>query len=162
MTQATIIFGSNSGDKRDLIESAVSRIAFRTGRVVSVSSFYETEPWGFDCPDLFLNRIAVFETELTAHDFLSICLETEQEFGRVRSSSTRYTSRTIDIDILFYGTEAIRTPELIVPHPRMQLRKFVLVPLQEVMPDFVHPILQRTVSELLYSCPDRMKVKRLP
>lgn len=158
---ATIILGSNSGDKRETIEKAIAILSGKAGRMVNVSSYYETEPWGFECFELFLNRVAIFDTQLSAEKFLDICLETEQLLGRTRPTDSRYASRTIDIDILFFGSEIIDTATLTVPHPRMALRNFVLVPLNEIMPDFIHPVLHKKISGLLSECPDTMTVKRL-
>lgn len=158
---ATVILGSNSGDKRETIEKAVTMLSGKAGRMVRASSYYETEPWGFECTELFLNRVVQFDTSLSPEEFLGICLETEKQLGRTRPANVRYASRTIDIDILFFGDEVISTEALTVPHPRMALRNFVLVPLNEVMPDFIHPLLHKKISGLLKECPDTMTVKRL-
>ena len=114
------------------------------------SSFYETAPWGFECDENFLNQVVVFQTRLSAFDFLQRCLETEKRLGRIRlAGGPRYSSRPIDIDLLFYDSVILNTPDLILPHPRMQERNFVLTPLAEILPDFVHPVFQKTIATLL-------------
>lgn len=155
--QIITIFGSNSGDKYKLITEAI-RMMSPAGQSIMASSFYETEPWGFECDENFLNRVVVFETSLTPQDFLKCCLETEERLGRKRDKhGPRYASRPIDIDILFCGSLILTGPELIVPHPRLCERNFVLTPLAEILPDFIHPVLHKTISQLLAECPDQLQ-----
>lgn len=153
--QSITIFGSNSGDKYQIITEATRLLSEVAGEVVMASSFYETEPWGFECDEKFLNRVIVFETSLSPQEFLKACLDTESRLGRVRNSNgPRYTSRPIDIDILFYDSLILNTPELILPHPRLCERNFVLTPLSEILPDFIHPIFQKKISLLREECAD--------
>lgn len=154
-------FGSNSGEKRELIIEAVNCLtAF--GREVVSSSFYETEPWGFRCDEPFLNRVTVFETSLSPQKFLECGLEIERQLGRVRTSDgPRYSSRPIDIDLLFCDSLILDTPELTLPHPHICERNFVLVPLAEILPDFVHPTAGKTIVRLLAESPDRLKVRKV-
>lgn len=120
--QVVTILGSNSGNKRQLITEAI-RILSSTEQWVMASSFYETAPWGFECDENFLNQVVVFQTRLSAFDFLQRCLETEKRLGRIRlAGGPRYSSRPIDIDLLFYDSVILNTPDLILPHPRMQER----------------------------------------
>ena len=159
--QAITIFGSNLGNKQQIICQAVRLLATLVGPIKASSSFYETEPWGFECNENFLNRVVVFETSLAPQALLHHCLETEKYLGRQRhADGPRYSSRPIDIDILFYDTLVLDTPDLILPHPRICERNFVLTPLAEILPDFIHPIQQRTISELLAECPDKLKAKK--
>lgn len=160
--QVITIFGSNSGDKYRLIEQAIDLLEAETGKVTLVSSYYKTEPWGFECEENFLNRVVVFETNLRPEFFLQAALDTENQLGRTRTSQgPRYTSRPIDIDILFYGTEIIDTPTLTIPHPRLAERNFVLTPLCEILPEFMHPTLHKSVQTLWKECPDKSEVKKL-
>lgn len=160
--QAITLFGSNSGNKFQLIEKAKTFLARQTGNIINCSSYYETEPWGFECQENFLNQVVIFETDLPAGDFLHRCLETEHSLGRQRlSGRPRYSSRPIDIDILFYDTVILDTPELTVPHPRIAERNFVLIPLAEILPDFIHPVCQKTITTLQKECPDKCQVSKI-
>ena len=162
LLQKKTILGSNSGNKRQLITEAI-RILSSTEQWVMASSFYETAPWGFECDENFLNQVVVFQTRLSAFDFLQRCLETEKRLGRIRlAGGPRYSSRPIDIDLLFYDSVILNTPDLILPHPRMQERNFVLTPLAEILPDFVHPVFQKTIATLLQECPDKLQARKLP
>lgn len=156
--EITVIFGSNTGDRQKTIEKAEALLSERAGILLKSSCYYETEPWGFECNDSFLNRIASFDTSLSPQEFLDICLKVEQELGRIRLDGVRYQSRTIDIDLLFCGSLSLNTPRLVVPHPRLAERNFVLVPLCEIMPDFIHPVLRKSIRQLLDICPDTCKV----
>lgn len=157
MNQVALLIGGNQGDRRALIEQATELIRQRIGSVVAVSRVHETEPWGeFEVKSdevrvkSFLNQALVVETALTAHEVLKEALSIEADLGRVRKEGSRvYSSRPMDIDLIFYNDEVIETPELTIPHPRMHLRKFVLAPLTEVMPDYRHPLLGKSVKELL-------------
>lgn len=141
--------GSNLGNRRALIEKAVSLVAERVGRVSALSSFYESEPWGFVSDNTFLNAAAAVETELEPLEVLGRIKEIERELGRVKKTSERYEDRPVDIDILFYGDAVINLPELTVPHPLMLMRRFVMEPLAEIAPGFVHPVAGKSVAELL-------------
>lgn len=146
--------GSNQGNRRALLQSALDAMR-ENGAVVSrVSHTYETEPVGFASEEHFLNLVAEIEWPGTAHDLLALLMKIEQRFGRVRSGLQRYESRTIDLDIVLFGTEVINTPELIIPHPRMAERGFVLVPLNELIPSYIHPVAGVEISSLLKGCVD--------
>ncbi len=141
-----------------MIAQATELIQQRIGSVVAASRIYETEPWGeFEVKsdelrvESFLNRGLLVETTLTAQEVLHEALKIEAELGRVRKEGSKlYNSRPMDIDLIFYNDEVIETPQLTIPHPRMHLRQFVLEPLAEIMPDYRHPVLHKTVKELLY------------
>ena len=129
---------------------------------MDLSAAYESEPWGFEAEEWFLNRVIVLETELGPESLLAELLDIEKELGRVRHPEVEgYCSRTADLDILYYGDRVIQTPTLTVPHPRLHLRRFALLPLCDVMPDFVHPVFQMTQMELLQRCPDESMVREL-
>lgn len=159
--KVVIILGSNLGDRKKTIEEATNILVEKTGKLVAVSAFYETEPWGFESLDLFLNQVVVADTRLSPEQILQHCLETETQLGRTRSGSARYASRPIDIDILFCDSLVIDIPGLTIPHPRLQERNFVLAPLNELMPDFIHPVLYQKISALFNASPDTLKVRKL-
>lgn len=152
MNRVALLIGGNQGDRSALIAQATELIRQRIGPVVAFSKVYETEPWGdFDTPQQdFLNRGLLVETALNAHEVLHEALAIEAELGRVRKAGSKlYSSRPMDIDLIFYNDEVIESAELTIPHPRMHLRRFVLEPLAEIMPDYRHPVLGLTVEEML-------------
>ncbi len=152
MNRVALLIGGNQGNRQALIQQATALIQERIGTVAAASRVYETEPWGeFDAPQPnFFNRGLLVETAMTAHEVLHEALAIEAELGRVRKAGSKlYSSRPMDIDLIFYNDEVIESAELTIPHPRMHLRQFVLEPLAEIMPDYRHPVLGLTVKELL-------------
>lgn len=161
METCYLLFGSNMGDKNSIFAQACCYINNRCGQIVQVSAPYESEPWGFDTEEWFLNRVIVVETAMAPEDLLWQLLEIEHELGRVRHPEIEgYSSRTADLDILYYGDRIILTDTLTVPHPRLHRRRFALLPLCEVAPNLVHPALGLTQSELLARCPDTLIVRK--
>lgn len=153
--------GTNLGFREQYLSRAISLLAERVGAVVRCSAIYESEPWGFKCNASFLNQIVIINTDLSVRTVLRNIGAIERDLGRVRSVTERYTSRTIDIDILLYGDKVIaEPPDLIVPHPRIAERRFVLIPLVEVASQGVHPVLHKTWAELLAVCPDTGWVRK--
>lgn len=153
MNRVALLMGGNQGDRRALMKQATELIRKRIGSVVAVSADHETMPWGtFDeaAPSLFLNRALLVETDLGAHEVLREALAIEAALGRRRPLNTEhYHSRPMDIDLIFWNDEVIDTPDLTIPHPRAHLRRFVLEPLADIMPGYPHPLLGKTVKELL-------------
>lgn len=149
MTIVYLSLGSNTGDRFKLIEQAVGLLNLAQDiKLIRTSALYETEPWGLKNQNWFLNMIAEIKTPLSAQDLLVKCQNIERTLGRNREKETRWGERPIDIDIIFYGKEIINTQFLTIPHKHMHKRAFVLVPLLELVPDFVHPVSNKTVSEL--------------
>jgi len=157
--EAFIGLGTNLGNREENLRKAIDKINMQAGEVVSSSSIYETEPWGFSSKDHFLNMVIGIKTSLKPVDLLKQLLKIEMEAGRVRGTE-RYSSRIIDIDLLLYGNEIINKPYLKVPHPLIQERKFVLVPLCDIAAEMIHPVLKKTFAALLEECRDESDVKK--
>ena len=151
--------GSNIGDRRGNLRAAIDGLPHGGVAITRVSSLYETEPVDLKEQPWFLNCVAEAETHFDAFMLLRALREIETKMGSKKLVAKG--PRLIDIDILLYGTETIDTPELQVPHPRMHLRRFVLVPLAEIAPGAVHPILKLTVAQMLGRTPDNSVVRRL-
>ena len=151
--------GSNQGDRRKNILSAIDLIGTYIGEVISQSPVYETEPWRLESSDEFLNIVIKVLTELTPMDLLKKTHEIEKRLGRTRNEM-RYSSRTNDIDILLYNSKILNKKILKVPHPMIPERRFVLVPLCDIEPEGIHPVLNKTFSELLKACSDQKKVRK--
>jgi 2-amino-4-hydroxy-6-hydroxymethyldihydropteridine diphosphokinase len=156
MNQAFLLIGGNLGDRELNMDRARKEIETRTGRIILASALYQTAAWGkTDQPD-FLNQVLVVDTMLDAQTLLDRLLVTEQSMGRYRQE--KYGPRIIDLDILFFNDEIIETKLLQVPHPRLQDRRFALVPLAEIAGNKIHPVLGKTIDELLAICPDTLPV----
>jgi len=157
--QIYLSLGSNIGDRAANIARALEGLSRRGVRITRESSTYETEPVEFREQDWFLNSVAEARTDLSPPELMNAILAVERTLGRERRIPKG--PRIIDIDILLYGDEVIRTPEVEIPHPRMAARRFVLVPLAEIAPDAMHPVLQKTVTQLLTQTSDRSAVDRV-
>jgi 2-amino-4-hydroxy-6-hydroxymethyldihydropteridine diphosphokinase len=154
---ALLGLGSNLGDREAAIGDALARLAGRGFRPTRLSSLWLTEPVGGPPQGFFLNAVAAGETALSPEALLEACLETEHEMGRVRGE--RNGPRSIDVDLLLFGDQRRAGPRLVLPHPRLAERRFVLAPLAEVAPELVHPGLGLSVRELLARCPDASEVR---
>lgn len=159
MSTVVLLLGSNINPRLEFLASARKILNAECGKVVQCSSIYESEAWGFEA-DSFLNQVVVLETILSPIELLSKTQNIEKELGRVRRNKKEaiYDSRTIDIDILFYDDLCLNQPQLQIPHPRIAVRQFVLVPLCEILPEYRHPELNKTISQLLAMCNDPGKV----
>ena len=141
--------GTNIGYKKENLTRAIEALSLALGRYTSLSSFLETAPWGFESDNTFLNCVVSFETDLIPQELLDTTEKIERELGRtVKSNGGIYHDRTIDIDILLYGSEIIKTPRLTFPHPLMHQRAFVLEPLAEIAPDLMHPTIGKSIKQL--------------
>ena len=151
LVELYLSLGSNQGDRRLNIEHAVSMLNIELKRPYkAVSSIIETEPWGFESSNNFLNCCAAFETDLTPLQVLDTTERIERELGRtIKSTDGNYHDRIIDIDILLYGNETVETPRLTIPHPLMHKREFVLHPLAEIAHDAIHPTTGKSIKTLL-------------
>ena len=141
--------GSNKDDRIGYIQQANLQLGALEGvEIIRTSAFYESEPWNMKSDNWFVNAVVELKTTLTPHQLLDQCQRIEKQLGRKPSKPGEYEDRTIDIDILFYKKEIINEPDLIIPHKYLHLRAFTLVPLLELIPDFEHPMLHKTITEL--------------
>ena len=152
-----LLLGGNLGDRSYYLSSAISLIRERIGVITVTSRLYETEPWGFDHKNWFLNQALIITSSLLPAEVLEIIHGIEKELGR-KHNITRYISRNIDIDILFVDEEIYYSNNLAIPHPRLHKRRFALLPLLEIASTLRHPLLDRSVEELTEKCKDTMKV----
>lgn len=155
-----LLLGSNLGDRRAIIEAAVSRLGATVGTLLSRSSYYETAAWGNEDQPSFLNLAVGIQTSESAHEILDQILGIEEMLGRVRKD--KWGARLIDIDLILYGDELINDGErLQVPHPYMQERRFVLEPLAEIAAEVIHPVLQQNVLTILSNLKDNLTVTKI-
>ncbi|NOY50243.1 MAG: 2-amino-4-hydroxy-6-hydroxymethyldihydropteridine diphosphokinase [Chlorobi bacterium] len=155
-----LLLGSNIEPRMNYLREAEKLINQRLGNAVSASSVYETEAWGYISENAYLNKLISVETTKDAFETLEILIETEQFCNRQRTGSDTYSDRTLDADIIYFNEEIINTDKLTIPHPRLQLRRFVLEPLCEIAADFIHPILKFNSLQLLEKCTDNTKVEK--
>ena len=159
MNTVYILTGANLGDRLANLQRAKECLGIETGNIVTSSSVYETEAWGNnDQPD-FYNQVHIINTKLSAEQMMEKILVIEEQMGRVRGAKN--ASRIIDIDILFFNDAIINKMDLTIPHPEITNRRFVLTPLNELSPELVHPVLNKTINELLSTCKDPLSVKPL-
>lgn len=141
--------GSNKGDRIGYLQQAAGLLeAVEDISIIRTSAFYETEPWNMNSDIWFVNAVVEIKTSLTPQALLNECKRIESQLGRRHSESKIYEDRTIDIDILFYNKDIINGENLIIPHKYLNLRAFILVPLLELIPDFEHPVMHKTISDL--------------
>jgi 2-amino-4-hydroxy-6-hydroxymethyldihydropteridine diphosphokinase len=158
MNRTYLLLGSNMGNSRQLLTDAIQQIELHTGKLIRASRLYSTAAWGNTNQPDFLNQVIVIETKQSAHETLKSILAIEEKMGRIRT--IKNAPRIIDIDILFFNKEIILQPDLIVPHPEIQNRRFVLIPLNELSPQLIHPVLNKSVHQLLALCSDQLNVKK--
>lgn len=156
--QVVLSIGSNQGNRLENIESCLQLIHQEIGTIIKVSKLYETPSWGFDS-DAFYNCALVLHTFSSANKILSQILKIEKRLGRVRNNGQEYQARIIDIDLITFDEQVVDTEKLQIPHPLMQNRRFVLLPMQDLNLDWKHPILQKKISELLEVTPDQSACK---
>jgi 2-amino-4-hydroxy-6-hydroxymethyldihydropteridine diphosphokinase len=157
---AFIGIGSNRGNRKENCETAVKIIAaHKNTAIIKKSSLYETEAWGEESHDNFINYVAEIKTGKNVFNFFSLLQQTENKIGKQKEGF--WGPRNIDIDLLFFGQEIINEPELKVPHPFLHLRRFVIEPLSEIAPDFIHPIINQSIKVLLKNLTDTKKVLKI-
>lgn len=159
MNQSYLLLGSNIGDRAAWLRKALGEINKRFGMIRLYSPVYETAAWGNEAQASFYNQAVRLETPLSAQELLSGLQEIEKEVAS-RKRGQKWAPRTLDIDILFFNVDVFDEPGLTIPHPRLQERRFALAPLNDIAPEFYHPVLNKTVSELLAECPDPLEVRQ--
>lgn len=160
MHQVFLSIGGNLGNKRANFDKVYTHIQNELGCIVLRSSVYETPAWGFVSEDSFWNQVLCIETLLNPSEILEKIKKIDAAFGRKRSGNG-YSSREMDIDILYFEDNIINTENLTIPHPLLHKRLFVLVPLAEVAPDFIHPVLKLSSLEMLNNCEDKSEIKKV-
>ncbi|MCD4683014.1 MAG: 2-amino-4-hydroxy-6-hydroxymethyldihydropteridine diphosphokinase [Bacteroidales bacterium] len=158
MSKVYLLLGSNTGDKKDFLWKAIDLIQEEIGNVVKASSIYETEPWGFECDEFFLNQVLEVKSNLLPDQLLNKLLAIEKKLGRKRELPI-YQKRPIDIDILFFDDLIINSIDLNIPHPHLHLRKFALIPLNEIAGNFIHPVFHKDIRELTRICKDDKSIR---
>ena len=154
-----VLLGSNLGDRELLVNQACKIMGERCGEIVAKSRLYESEPWGFQAEHWFLNQVVELKTSLSPDALMTELLAIEKELGRDRTTPHEgYVSRPMDLDILYFGNEIIDTQMVKAPHPRLHERRFTLLPLCDIAPDYVHPVMKKTNLQLLDECQDAGKV----
>lgn len=155
---AFLLLGSNLGDRILNLNQALINLGDSDITILQKSSIYETEPWGVTDQQPYLNQAVKIETKLNSKDLLDLILSTEKKLGRERLA--KWDSRTIDIDIIYFNDEIVNDQELTIPHPFLEKRRFVLVPLCELDENYIHPVLNLSNLKLLEICPDQLEVKK--
>jgi len=159
MNSTFLLLGGNLGHIQENFSQAINLISNKIGSISQQSRLYQSEPWGFEAKELFLNQVIKINTKLSAIEVLRKTQAIEQEIGRKeKTKEQNYSSRLIDIDILFFNNEIIETKELIIPHPRLHLRNFTLFPLNEIIPNFTHPSIGKTILWLTEHSKDKSNI----
>lgn len=156
MEEAILLLGGNLGNRELALAQAMEKIEEQVGEIIAHSSIYESEPWGFENKNQFLNQVIKVNTKLTPEQLLAKLLGIELSLGRIRTG--KLSARNIDLDILFYGNKIINTPTLTIPHPRISERLFTLLPLAEITKNMNLPALNNTAQELIKVCSDKSKI----
>ena len=159
MSKVYFSIGSNKGNRSQLINEAIDKIDISVGRVELKSSIYETQSWGFKSNN-FYNICLLIESSLSVESIFNKILKIEKDMGRLKSGN-KYSDRCIDIDILFVEDIIVNNKNLIIPHPRLHLRKFVLTPMLDLTPDLIHPILNKSIKQLELECDDNDQPKKI-
>lgn len=159
MSKVYFSIGSNKGNRSQLINEAIDKIDISIGKVEKKSSIYETQSWGFKSNNFF-NVCLLIESSLSVESIFNKILKIEKDMGRLKSGN-KYSDRCIDIDILFVEDIIVNSKNLIIPHPRLHLRKFVLTPMLDLAPDLIHPILNKSIKQLELECDDNDQPKKI-
>lgn len=162
MNVAYLCLGGNIGDRENALNQAIIEIEKVAGNITAKSSIYETEAWGVQNQQAYYNQCIKVNTSLNSLELIEVLLLVEKNLGRKRDPTlTGYQARTMDIDILFFNNDVVNISNLIIPHPRLHLRKFVLTPLNEIASNYLHPLLNKSIFSLLTNCNDSLEVKKI-
>jgi 2-amino-4-hydroxy-6-hydroxymethyldihydropteridine diphosphokinase len=156
MNKVFLITGGNIGDRKKNLEVAAALVEKRIGKIIRSSKIYETDAWGITNQSSFYNQVLIVESNFSANKVMQKILKIEKEMGRIRT--IKNAARIIDIDILFFNNETVNKQDLIIPHPEIANRRFVLVALNELVPEMIHPVLKKSIADLLSTCKDPLKV----
>lgn len=159
MNTGYLLIGGNLGNKYANLQKAAEYLEKETGNIVASSSIYQTKAWGNNNQPDFYNQVHIIKTNFSAEKLMEKILAIEEKMGRIRTEKN--AARLIDIDILFFNNEVIHKNNLVIPHKEISNRRFVLIPLHELSPELFHPVLHKTISELLAACRDELEVKLL-
>lgn len=154
-----LLLGSNLGDREAYLKQAREHISKAIGAIENMSSLYETASWGKTEEPAYINQVLHLRSDLKPEQILEIIISIEKKLGRERAE--KWGSRIIDIDILFYGNQVVNEPDLIIPHPHLHVRRFTLAPLNELIPTFVHPLLEKSINDLYCGLKDNLAVKKI-
>nr|WP_321453713.1 2-amino-4-hydroxy-6-hydroxymethyldihydropteridine diphosphokinase [uncultured Carboxylicivirga sp.] len=156
-----LLLGGNIGDTQNYFKDAISLLSTRLGSPIKISYCYESEPWGFEASQNFINQVVEFSSFIEPLELLDFTQQTEKKLGRKEKAGNHYESRPIDIDILFIDNLCLESERLTIPHSLLHKRRFTLLPLSDYWNDLIHPKLQQTVDKLLSDCKDGSNVKRI-
>jgi len=156
-----LLLGGNQNDVVSSIRDAVKQLSLRLGEPIKQSFYYESEPWGFEASQNFINQVVEFRSSLSPIELLDLTQATEKALGRKEKTGTHYESRPIDIDILFIDDQQVETTRLVVPHPKLHERRFTLLPLLDEWNNMIHPKIKKTMEQLLITCSDTGVVNRV-
>lgn len=162
MIDVYLLLGSNMGQREWLLKQAADLLLeANAGELLARSGVYQSEPWGFAHDTPFLNQLLLLRTDMEPFTLLDLTQRIERQLGRSAKTTVAYEARLIDIDLLFYGQEVLQSQRLTLPHPQTHLRRFALLPLVELSPQWIHPTLGRSMEQLLAHCPDTGVVQLL-
>ncbi len=161
MSSVYLLLGGNLGDVQRSFELAISLISKRCGVLKNLSSIYKSAPWGYESDNFYLNQALKITTKLSPIDLLDATQALEIELGRLHKTSTDYSDRPIDIDILDFDGAILESERLVLPHPRLHLRKFAIHPLMEIEPQYYHPKFKKSISQLLEECSDDSVIEKM-
>lgn len=160
MNKIFLITGGNIGNRKKNLGTAAALIEQHIGKINKSSKIYQTDAWGITDQAPFYNQVHMVESQFSAKEIIQKILKIEEEMGRIRT--IKNAARIIDIDILFFNNEIINTPEVIIPHAEISNRRFVLIPLNELAPEMIHPVFKKSIHELLSTTKDRLNATPLP